>query len=131
MVSRLILTMSLAVLSGCAHYALTPEVTRALPAQPDNAAVERLSLIAARGVMKDPDSVQIRGLTQAKPSYRVGPFGSVEASGWGWFGQVNGKNSFGGYVGFQRFSFFYDGQQIWMFEDDKGWNEVIHYEPGE
>lgn len=121
------------LLSGCAQFGrpMTPELAKLMPEKPDAAEVEALSMRAARGLMKDPDSVQLRGLTPAKPSFRVGPFGTVEASGMGWFGEVNAKNSFGGYSGFSRFSFFYNGKLVWMFEDDKGWNEVIHYEGAE
>lgn len=61
----------------------------------DSALIER-ALKAVRGIMKDPSAAQFEGL-------KIGQRDAV-------CGSVNGKNSYGGYVGFRPFIVLNDGE---------------------
>lgn len=56
------------------------------------------------GAMKDPGSAQFRGTSCAKGWWGSVPIlGMGVQFGWLYQGEVNAKNSYGGYVGFRRF----------------------------
>ncbi len=63
--------------------------------------------------MKDPDAVKIRNLSKGalvlgERKQSIGIIGSESSSstcGWIWTAEVNGKNSYGAYVGYEEFCY--------------------------
>lgn len=86
-----------------------PSVTQApaespkQPAQISDAALMDRGMKTIRAMMKDPDAAQFNDV-------KVGEEGSV-------CGMVNGKNSYGGYVGYKPFFVLADGQAMIMPKD--------------
>jgi len=70
---------------------------------PDRAAAEAQAKDAIRYVLKDPDSAQFRGTTpffKTLYNFGFGAAGSYEPL-WALCVEVNAKNSYGGYTGYQ------------------------------
>lgn len=59
-------------------------------------------------IMIDPTAFLVRKHTEPSPAYAQAPIlmdSEFIAEGWLWFAEVNGKNKFGGYVGWQTYTF--------------------------
>lgn len=99
------LSSLLFVLLGCASAPTQEELLHADYGR-DITAEECIS-IAERVIantLKDPSSAQFRHATCSKDAWGSVPIkGMGVAFGWTQKGEVNAKNSFGGYVGFTRY----------------------------
>jgi hypothetical protein len=84
----------LVVLCGCATTASTP-VFQTRPLSVAEKATLQKSLAQT---LKDPDAAQFKWMPAIVPGPKALPDALI-----GYCGLVNGKNSFGGYVGFKRF----------------------------
>lgn len=64
--------------------------------------------------MKDPGSIQYREISAPEQSWvKAAPMaGGKVTYGWKVHAMVNGKNSYGAYVGFKTFSFLFRGETI-------------------
>lgn len=65
--------------------------------------------------LKDPSSLQYRELTTPTKGYmqkKIGLGGTTTNYGWLVKATINAKNTYGGYVGFQTYSFLFRGEQI-------------------
>ena len=93
------------------HYIFTPDEIKRCKATPGKSSSQIESYI--RNSMKDPDAVKIRNLSKGplvlgERKQSIGIIGSESSSstcGWIWTAEVNGKNSYGAYVGYQEFSY--------------------------
>jgi hypothetical protein len=86
--------VSCAFLCGCATASQSPIFnTRQLtPAE------KQMLRVSLARTLKDPDAAQFKWMPVVVPSLRSLPEDKI-----GYCGLVNGKNSYGGYVGFKRF----------------------------
>lgn len=66
------------------------------------------------GTLKDPASVQYRNMTVPKKEFIRDSMLQGYKLNWGWLVSVdvNAKNSYGGYVGFQTYHFLFRGEII-------------------
>jgi hypothetical protein len=95
------------------HYVFTTDEINRCKATPGKSSDQIESHI--RNSMADPDAVKIRNLSKGplvlseiKQNTTGALFGSKSSSslcGWLWSAEVNGKNSYGAYVGYQRFCY--------------------------
>jgi hypothetical protein len=105
----ILLLLSLSILSGCATKAPSPPINLSSPSAEDRATLEQL--IAAS--LKDPDSARFSG----KIVIVNGKAACVE---------VNAKNSFGGYTGFQQAMLVkFSGSSVWTFISVKDINQEL------
>lgn len=63
---------------------------------------------------KDPSSLQYREITVPEKGYIQGPpiSGGKITYGWRVDASINGKNSYGGYVGFRTYQFLFRGEEL-------------------
>lgn len=94
------------VLAGCASAPTQQQIATADYGTP---MTESQCLATAEnhiaGLLKDPSSAQFRGETPCTKGWsgKAPLLGMAAVSGYVQTGQVNGKNSFGGYVGFRNY----------------------------
>lgn len=94
-----LLILSLSILSGCATKAPSPPIELSNPSAEDRVILEQLTAAS----LKDPDSARFSG-------------NIVIVNGKSACVEVNAKNSFGGYTGFQQAMLVkFSGSSVWTF----------------
>lgn len=118
----LLLATLVPLLSGCADlFIISRSIDRGelarLGAKPGMEERRALALSAFQSSAFDPESVQVRAVSDASPGWMSGGLWGwiLGGEGWYWTAELNGKNRFGGYVGFRGYRFLYDPQgKTWM-----------------
>jgi hypothetical protein len=85
--------------------------------------------------LKDPDSAEYRNFSVPKKGgYQCGLIGGFKQyRGWKVFVEVNAKNSYGGYIGYQSYIFLFQGENIvaWNTPPDFLWHLAADASPSE
>ncbi|MBR3913322.1 MAG: hypothetical protein IKJ28_03730 [Alphaproteobacteria bacterium] len=124
-VSILFLFLSIGVLQGCSYPCYSTQGCRDLllstvntedfGKKPNKKDVENTAHELIKDVLKDPDSVKFKKMTDPVRCYRAGDYGYIFEYGWCFVVSYNAKNSYGGYVGYKDAIFLYnkDGSVKW------------------
>lgn len=117
-------------LVSCAGQPTKTEINKAnygkKPVNYENLVKEKM-----KDTLKDPDSAKYKFNREPSKMWIVNPYGDGHLFGWGTCGEINAKNSYGGYTGFQRyFYFFQENKMVYSQRDEmniycsNGFNEV-------
>lgn len=117
MKNLLCLVIAAALLAGCATPMPTPEQLASADCgpKPEAAIFQQAIKIWMQATLKDPDSALYRLFSDpVKGCVRDAPIsGGKLHFGWLVYADVNAKNGFGGYVGYQSYYFFFrDGKIV-------------------
>jgi hypothetical protein len=111
---------ALGLLSGCAiDPTPTKDEVRQIQNMPKPSSTQDAAVAWLQENLKDPDSARYRGFRppvagvlalpnlNARGGQDFEHFGSTRRAGWFMCGQVNAKNSYGGYTGFEPFMVYF------------------------
>lgn len=105
------LVIVVAPLTGCVSTSEDFSVTRdELGSKPTPERCREMTMQLINGVLRDPNSAIYRNWTDPRPGYSPARWGGLlgggmieQRVGWIWTVEVNAKNAFGGYVGFDLY----------------------------
>ncbi|HSY05875.1 MAG TPA: hypothetical protein VK803_08000 [Steroidobacteraceae bacterium] len=113
------LALALLAIAGCATFKNSPSPAELTSADyaPAPTQYEQTIRRYFDEVSKDPSAIQYREISQPEKWWLRDSRGLVNGGDrflYGWLvrATVNGKNSFGGYVGFKTYGFLFKGEEI-------------------
>jgi hypothetical protein len=123
------------------HYVFTNDEINRCKATPGNSSDKIESHI--RNSMKDPDAVKIHNLSkgplivgeikQKTNGQMYGAKSPISFCGWIWSAEVNGKNSYGAYVGYKRYYYIAQvglkNEKLGFFVPPNNMQSIMDFEP--
>lgn len=110
--SLLAIVIALSI-NGCAYTPSKQDFSNANYGEPPTNIEESIKK-SLYGILKDPDSVQLKDISEPKEDWFLNPanFNTKFDYGWHVCAMVNGKNSYGGYTGYKQYHFFFKNNAV-------------------